>query len=190
MKAEFTGIIDDAKDIRFLYHATNNVNLPAIFKDGLKPEFYSAVHGCMDIHPNVPVVYLSRNTASNNLNSGLFEAGPVSVLKIDVSGLDQSSFYPDDAFFNAVSEGEFLTTESSIVKALGCDRPEAKAIMKRIDASTDDMAEALKPFWRWYLHHPRGGEVSYTRNIPASAIVSVRPHPNSAPSVQPATMRL
>lgn len=166
------GLLDQGMPIPFLYHATSESNIPAIERDGLLTRFYGAVHGGMDIHPPKPAIYLARGAKSNNLNTELFNRGPVVVLKIDAARLDQQNMYPDDKIYDLVTEGEILDTPLSIVKALGCSLDQAKFILQEIEEGDDtSFPMILKPFWRWYLLWRRGGEIAYTADIPPSAIV-------------------
>ena len=43
-------------------------------------------------------------------------------------------------------------------------------LASRYGAIHGSVIAVLKPFWRFWLTHPRGGEVSYAGNIPPEAI--------------------
>lgn len=131
----------------------------------------------MEIHPPKPAVYLSRYSKSNNLNTELFNRGPVIVLKIDASGLDQDEIYPDDFLYDLVIEGELFETARSITTALKCPLSQAKIVLDQIEtADTKSLPLVMQQFWRWYLKWPRGGEIAYTADIPPSMIIDVQPY--------------
>lgn len=162
--------------VPYLYHATSETNRPAIEREGILTRFYGSIHGGMDLHPPKPAVYLSRNRKSNNLHTELFTRGPVIVLKIDAMGLDRGEIYPDDFFYELVTEGQLFTTPNSIAKALDCPADHAKAILAQIETGDDQsLPLILKPFWRWYLKWKRGGEIAYTADIPPDLIRGIYP---------------
>jgi hypothetical protein len=162
-------IVDGAP--QFLYHATPRQNLQSIMTRGLLVDRYGEIHGSMEYAPPVPCIYLSRDTTSNNLHTNLTSTDYI-VLKIDMSALDPNLFYPDDAFGQAVMDEEYLTDELEIMRALGVDEDTAAALLEQISEITgsEGVIALLKPFWRYWLAHPDGGEVAYAGNIPPSAI--------------------
>jgi hypothetical protein len=175
---DLINVCEDVRDTRqtFVYHATKRSNLESIMAHGIQTRRYGVVHGGMDIHPPVPVIYLSCKRNSDNLHNNLFE-DEVIVLKIAMDALDPTAFYPDDFFFQMVSDGEVLEYPREIMRALHCSMEKAEEIMDEIENANDDnMAEILKPFWKWYLGWRRGGEVSYALDIPATAIVGWQPY--------------
>ena len=167
---EFINIVENASP-RFLYHATLRENLASIMTNGLLASRYGAIHGSMEYPPPVPCVYLSRDETSNNLHTALTSNDYV-VLKIDMSALDPTLFYPDDAFGQAVMDADYLSDEQEIMDALGVDHQAADELLEKISNVTDNdsVIALLKPFWRFWLNHPHGGEVSYAGNIPPKAI--------------------
>lgn len=161
-----------------LYHATNIERVDSILQYGLQTKYYGAIHGEMEIHPPVSVIYLSRNETSNNLHVELFNSEVV-VLKISTEGLDLDSFYPDDFIYNMFANEEIIKTARQVEKALMVSPLEAKKIFKElINATDEDLPNLLKPFWSYYLAHPLGGEVAYTQDIPAKNILEITPLEN------------
>jgi len=159
----------------FLYHATRGANWPSIQKHGLLTRFWGSIHGKMDYYPPIPVIYMARGRNSNNLHASLFDDGPVIVVKIDRSLLDEDEFYPDDALGYAFAEGAALTTRAEIARAYGVPIKAAVAMMETLEAVTDEkLMQTLKPTWAWYLRSRMGGEISYSKDIPAKAIVDVK----------------
>ncbi len=158
-----------------LYHATRSSNLDAILKEGLLARFWGAVHGGMEIHPPKPAVYLSRSRDSDNLHTSLFDGGPVVIIAVDASRLDEAECWPDDAIYQAFAEERILTTPRQVSAAFGVGSREARSILARLENARDEELPALlKPCWRWYLESRDGGEVAYTADVPPDAIVGYR----------------
>ncbi|MCE6958493.1 hypothetical protein LAZ40_05445 [Cereibacter sphaeroides] len=171
---EKPGVARGPVPVPFLYHATRASNLGAILAEGLRVRHHGAVHGGMDLSPPKPAIYLSRKPASDNLHAGLFTE-PVVVLRIDTSGLDPDEMWPDDFIYGLWAEGEILSSAAAVAKAAGVSRPEGERILEGLEATEDAMLPlALKPFWRWYLLHRKGGELAHTADIPPEAILGVR----------------
>jgi hypothetical protein len=158
-----------------LYHVTRASNLASICERGLDASRYGEVHGSMDVRPPRPAIYLSRKPTSDNLHANLYDGSPLVVLCVAMDALDDTEMWPDDFIYDRVADGDLLGTVGSVRKALGCDLETARGIHADIEAATDEtLPEVLKPFWSWYLGHRQGGEVAYTADIPATAIVSVQ----------------
>jgi hypothetical protein len=159
----------------YLYHVTRATNLASIREGGLESSRHGEVHGSMDVRPPRPAVYLSRKPSSDNLHANLFDGSPLVVLCIAMDDLDANEMWPDDFIYDRVAEGGILATPAAVARALGCEQETARQVHAAIEAGTDEtLPEVLKQFWNWYLNHRQGGEVAYTADIPASAIVSVR----------------
>lgn len=157
----------------YLYHVTRESNLESILRDGLKTSHYGSVHGEMDIHPPEPAIYLSRRAKSNNLHSDLFDGSKLVILKITTQHLDPTEAWPDDAIYSMFSDEYVFANASQVAAAFGIDRLQGKEMLSRLENASDaDLPLMLKPVWNWYLKWRPGGEIAYTKDIPASAIVS------------------
>ncbi len=160
---------------KYLHHATRKANVASIEQHGLLTRHYGEVHGGMEIHPPKPAVYLARDRRSNNLHRDLFDGAPLVVLTIDTSSLDLQEMWPDDALYTAFGHEEVFTTARQVARAFDLSLPNAKDLLVRLEDARDDaLPLLLKPCWSWYLSWRRGGEVAYTADIPASAIVKVQ----------------
>lgn len=159
-----------------LYHATRKSSLEGIFKDGLDPKFMGSIHGKMEMQPQEPVVYLSSNIRSNNLNSNLFndeENDPIVILEIDSSYLNPDFFYPDDCLFYMFAEEDVFTDSDEVKEVLGFPDEESQQLFEEMESATNhEIAKIMKPFWNWYLL--KEGEVSYSSIIPPEAIFGYR----------------
>lgn len=163
--------------VPYMFHATKASNLSSIRKHGLQTKFYGSVHGMMDIHPPKDAIYLSRHHKTDNLHTGLFEDGPVVVLKIDTRVIDVNEVWPDDFIYFRWTNGELLEDEDAIAKALGITHQEASEVLENMMQATDHMMPLVfQPFWRWYLMWNHGGEIAYTTDIPPEAIIDITPY--------------
>ena len=176
-----------------LYHATRLASFESILQEGLLADRYGEVHGAMDYAPAGPSVYLSAKLLSGNLNTALFDSGPVILLKIDTAALDPDLAYPDDLLMYMLDE-EFLVecegpedldreTIEEFADRFGMERDKAERILTAALQAGDDAAypAILKEMWPEYLKTE--GEIAYLGDVPATAIVGWRfyPQPDSDP---------
>jgi hypothetical protein len=161
-----------SSEIPFLYHVTPKENLESILKNGLQIKFFGEIHEEMEVRPASDNIYLSKFKESNNLNNNIYTRGDLVSLKIDISSLDTSLMYPDDAFFNAFANEDYLVDAEEISKEFNINIDEATRLLDILDNLNDkDFAETVKPLATLYLKSQ--GEISYSTDIKSDAIKEV-----------------
>jgi hypothetical protein len=166
------------KNCGTLFHVTNQQSAESIISQGFRTEHCGKIHGSMEIRPKENTTYFSMHSKSNNLNSNLFnDKDTIVVIAVDSNVFDINKIYPDDGFFAAYAQEEYLENETEFSQEFGISIEESTLFFSELSEKTNaEFAEFVKPLWPIYLS--KQGEISTTQNIPLSAIRRVESYDN------------
>ena len=155
------------------YHVTTLDSAKNILLNGFNTEEYGKIHGSMNIKPPVKTTYFSKHPSSNNLNSALFENDlKLAIIEVNTSGFNEDFIYPDDAFWCAFSNEQFLEDPQEVAEFFDIPIDEASILLNLMENCTnEELVDVTKQLWKLYLI--KEGEISTSQNINKDSISTI-----------------